>query len=255
VPDPTLGELAARVAVIETKLGIKPPPKPETANFPADIFGKNWYLTIPVKDPGDGWAQEIEQPTLSQYSSRYCELTPAGTEPVGAVLRVWHGGATTSGSKNPRTELREQVKDGLGHASWSSTSGRHRMVVAGRVNRLTKVRPHLVIGQIHSATDDVTVFRVEGNKLWITKGDEPHGYLLDPNFQLGRRYEIGFDVSGGVVSYIYNGQLVPYTLKAATKGNYFKAGAYLQSNPTSAPGESTEEYAEVVIYSAVVTHT
>ena len=72
---------------------------------------------------------------------------------------------------------------------------------------------------------------------------------------MGDQYTIGFDVSGGVVSYLYNGQLVPYTLKAATVGNYFKAGCYLQSNPTSAPGESTTEYAEVVIYSVVVTHS
>jgi hypothetical protein len=230
----------------------KPDPKPGTVNYPADLVGKNWYLTIPVKDPVDGWAMEIEQPTLATYDSKYFLLTDDHT---GAIFRVWHGGATTSGSKNPRSELREQTADGLEHASWSSTAGRHRMVVAGQVNRLTKVRPHLVIAQIHDAADDVTVFRVEGDKLWITAGDSPHGYLLDANFMLGKRYEIGFDVSGGVVSYVYNGRLVPYTLKAATVGNYFKAGAYLQSNPTSAPGESTDEFAEVVIYSVAVTHS
>jgi hypothetical protein len=58
-----------------------------------------------------------------------------------------------------------------------------------------------------------------------------------------------------VVSFLYNGKVVPYTVSSTSTSNYFKAGAYLQSNPTSAPGESTEEYAEVVIYSAVVTHT
>jgi hypothetical protein len=230
----------------------KPDPKPGTVNYPADLVGKNWYLTIPVKDPVDGWAMEIEQPTLATYDSKYFLLTDDHT---GAVFRVWHGGATTSGSKNPRSELREQTLDGLEHASWSSTAGRHRMVVAGQVNRLTKVRPHVVIAQIHDAADDVTVFRVEGDKLWITAGDSPHGYLLDANFMLGKRYEIGFDVSGGVVSYVYNGRLVPYTLKAGTVGNYFKAGAYLQSNPTSAPSESTDEFAEVVIYSVAVTHS
>jgi poly(beta-D-mannuronate) lyase len=127
-------------------------------NYPADLVGKGWYLTVPVKDPVDGWAMEIEQPTLATYASRYFLLTDDHT---GAVFRVWHGGATTSGSKNPRSELREQTPDGKAHAAWSCVSGRHRLVVRGRVNRLTKVRPHVVIGQIHSATDDVTVFRVE----------------------------------------------------------------------------------------------
>jgi hypothetical protein len=229
-----------------------PDPKPGTVNYPADLVGKGWYLTIPVKDPVDGWAMEIEQPALATYDSKYFLLTDDHT---GAVFRVWHGGATTSGSKNPRTELREQTTDGLKHASWSSKSGRHRLVVKGRVNRLTKVRPHVVIGQIHSATDDVTVFRVEGDKLWITNGDNPHGYLLEQAFALGRDYEIGFDVSGGVVSFIYNGKVVPYTVSSTSTSNYFKAGAYLQSNPTSAPSESTEEYAEVVITSATVTHS
>jgi hypothetical protein len=230
----------------------KPDPRPGAVNYPADIVGKNFYLTIPVKDPVDGWAMEIEQPTLATYDSKYFLLTDDHT---GAVFRVWHGGATTSGSKNPRSELREQTLDGLAHAAWSCTSGRHRLVVEGQVNRLTKVRPHVVIGQIHSATDDVTVFRVEADKLWITSGDNPHGYLLDPAFATGKRYKIGFDVSGGVVSFLYNDKVVPYTVNSSSTSNYFKAGAYLQSNPTSAPGESTDEFAEVVIYSVAVTHS
>jgi hypothetical protein len=230
----------------------KPDPKPGTVNYPADIVGKNFYLTVPVKDPVDGWAMEIEQPTLATYDSKYFLLTDDHT---GAVFRVWHGGATTSGSKNPRSELREQTLDGKAHAAWASKVGRHRMVVKIRVNRLTKVRPHVVIGQIHDAADDVSVFRVEGSNLWITAGDSPHGYLLDGSFALGRDYEIGFDVSGGVISYLYNGKVVPYTLTADFSGAYFKTGAYLQSNPTSAPGESTDEFAEVVIYSVAVTHS
>jgi poly(beta-D-mannuronate) lyase len=230
----------------------KPDPKPGTVNYPADIVGKNFYLTMPVKDPVDGWAMEIEQPTLATYDSKYFLLTDDHT---GAVFRVWHGGATTSGSKNPRSELREQTLDGKAHAAWASKVGRHRMVVKIRVNRLTKVRPHVVIGQIHDAADDVSVFRVEGSNLWITAGDSPHGYLLDGSFALGRDYEIGFDVSGGVISYLYNGKVVPYTLTADFSGAYFKTGAYLQSNPTSAPGESTDEFAEVVIYSVAVTHS
>jgi hypothetical protein len=101
----------------------------------------------------------------------------------------------------------------------------------------------------------VTVFRVEADKLWITNGDNPHGYLLDPAFATGKRYKIGFDVSGGVVSFLYNDKVVPYTVNSSSTSNYFKCGAYLQSNPTSAPGESTDEFAEVVISSAAVTHS
>lgn len=229
-----------------------PTPIPETG-YPADLFGKNWYLTLPTPRASDGLATEIHQPALATYTSKYCEPTSSGAP--GVVFRVWHGGATTSGSKNPRSELREEINNGAGHAAWSSTTGRHRMVVEGQVNRLTRVRPQLVIGQIHDAADDVTVFRVEGSNLWSTAGDDPHGHLLDSNFKLGTRYQIGFDVSNGVVSYIYNGNVVPWTLNANVTGCYMKVGAYLQSNPTSAPTESTDEYAEVVLYSATVTHS
>lgn len=228
-----------------------PDPPPTSAKYPIDLFGKNWYLTTPIPRV-DGLATEIHQPDLATYTSKYFELTPDGK---AAVFRAWHGGATTKGSKNTRSELREEIQDGAAHAAWSSNSGRHRLVVHGRVNRLTKVRPHCVIAQIHDAADDVTVFRVEGTNLWITAGDNPHGYLLDGNFALGRDYEIGFDVSNGVISYLYSGRVVPYTLSAKTEGNYFKAGCYCQSNPTNAPSESTDEYAEVVIYSATVTHS
>ena len=228
------------------------PVPPPAAKFPADIVGKRWYLTTPVARASDGLAEEIYQPTLAQYVSKYFELDAAGT---GTVFRAWHGGATTKGSKNSRSELREMGDEvGKVKANWSTTAGRHRMVVEGQVNRLTKVRPHVVIAQIHDATDDVSMWRVEGDKLWLTDGDNPHGYLVDQAFKLGQRYRIGYDVSGGVISYVYNGRPIPWTKSIAATGCYFKCGAYLQSNATSAPGESTSEYAEVVIFSVEKTH-
>jgi hypothetical protein len=227
-----------------------PTPAPTPGEGPASVLDLiPWYLTLPTGTQGS--PNTVHQPALATYSSKYFELTP---EHNGVVCRVWHGGVTTSGSANPRSELRECNRDGT-HASWSTTTGRHVMVVEGQVNRLTKVRPYVVIGQIHDALDDVTVFRVEGSKLWITAGDTPHGYLLDDNFTLDKRYSFGFYAQDGKVSYTYNGAVVPYTLSATTTGCYFKAGAYLQSNPTSAPGESTAEWAEVVLRSVTVTHT
>lgn len=235
----------------------QPEPTPDTpgaARYPADIVGPAWYLTLPTGKQGS--PDTVHQPELATYSSRYFELTPAGD---GVIFRCWHGGVTTSGSSNPRSELREETNGGTAHAAWPMKTGRHRMVIEGQVNRLTKVRPHCVIGQIHSADNDTTVFRVEGDKLWVTNGNDTHAYLVDGAFTLGKRYSIGFDVVGdgttGTISYTYNGAKLPFTLKNADVGNYFKAGGYVQSNPKSAPGESTDEYAEVVIYSVSVTHS
>lgn len=244
--DPTLASLDARLSVVEAKLGITPPAAP-SGKFPADIFGKGWKLTLPING-----AQEVEQPDLATYSSKYCELTPAGD---GVVFRAWHGGDTTSGSKNPRSELREMSAEGKDQASWSSTKGNHTMTVSGQINRLTKVKPQTVIAQIHDDSDDISVWRVEADKLWLTTGDTTHGYLVDPNFTLGKPYTLRYAVSGGVISYIYNGAVVPFTLKSKGSAWYFKAGLYLQSNPGTAPSESTTEYSEVVLRSVSVTHS
>lgn len=229
----------------------EPTPVPDggAARYPGDIVGPNWYLTLPTGTQGS--PDTVKQPALATYSSKYCELTEARD---GVVFRAWHGGVTTSGSPNPRSELRETDPDGS-LAKWSAAKGRHSITVEGQVNRLTKVRPHVVVAQIHGASDDVTVARVEGDQLWLTDGDNTHGYLLDDAFTLGTRYSIGIDVDGGIITYRYNGKLVPYTLTSSDAGCYYKTGCYLQSNPKSAPGESTSEFAEVVLYSATVTHT
>jgi len=200
----------------------------------------------------DGKVVEIRQPQLASYSDLFFGLTDDKT---GVRFRAWHGGDTTQNSRNPRSELREMNADGSDEYNWSFKSGRHSMEVVGQVNRLTRVKPHVVIAQIHGADDDLTVFRVEGAKLYLTKGDDTHAYLLDPNFQLGKRYTLRFDVVDGKCSYTYNGVKPSFTVSSSDTSAYFKTGNYLQSNPTTAPSESTSEYSEVVVYSVTVTHS
>lgn len=248
-----LDRMEAKLDVLLARGGTTPPPDTgpippaPSVRYPADVFGTGWKLTLPING-----AQEIKQPALATYTSKYCELNSVGE----VVFRAWHGGDTTSGSKNPRSELREMKSGGAEQAAWSSTSGRHRMVVEGQVTRLTKVKREVVVAQIHDADDDVTVFRLEGTKLWITSGDTTHGYLVDANVALGQRYTVGFDVTGGMVSYLYNGAPVPFKLQPSrTNGWYFKTGNYLQSNPSTAPSESASEFSEVVLRSVSVTHS
>jgi len=101
----------------------------------------------------------------------------------------------------------------------------------------------------------MTVFRVEGKKLWITDGDTAHGHLVTDDFRLGTRYSLKIEVSGGKTRYWYNGNEIDFTLPNNDSANYFKAGSYLQSNDDSAPGESTSEFAEAVIYELKVSHS
>lgn len=241
---------AMRAAVQDTiaALGPQPaPPAPPPTPAPPSVDLTRWKLTLPVVV--NGKVQEIPPPALSIYSDKY--WTP---QPDGYLCRTWHGGGTTSGSSNPRTELRELNADGS-LASWSTTKGTHTMTVVTQVNRLTKVKPHVVLAQIHDDQDDVTVWRLEGSKLYITKGDNPHAFQVRDNVALGEVLSLGFDVSAGVVRYRLGGQVLDYALTAKTSSCYFRCGLYLQSNPKTAPGESTDEYAEVVLHAATVVHS
>lgn len=212
--------------------------------YPADVFGKGWKLTLPING-----AQEIKQPALATYTSQYCELNGVRN---GVVFRAWHGGDTTSGSKNPRSELRETV-GGDTEGYWPIEKGTHELHILGAVNRLTKVKPHVVVGQVHDEGDDVVVWRLEGPKLWLTDGDNTHAFLVDGNYALGSLYDLKLTITGGLATFAYNGTQLSYSKKIKGKA-YFKTGLYLQSNPSTAPGESTSEYSEVVLYSATATH-
>jgi hypothetical protein len=232
-----------------------PPDPAAPAGLPAGVIDlRPWKVTLPERDH-DGGLLEVEQPRLATFTDRFFDLTAAGD---GVRFRCHHGAPTTSGSANPRCELREM--DGSELAGWSTTQGRHSLRVSGQVNRLTRVRPHVVIAQIHNnkqgghTSRDITVFRLEGRKLFVTDDNDTHAHLVTDDLTVGTRYEVGFDVANGVIGYTFNGQRLPFTLKVEDKSCYFKAGNYLQSNPESAPSESSTEFSEVVIFKVDVDH-
>jgi len=220
------------------------------------INSPNWKLTLPLSG-----APEIKQPALATYSSEWMHLNAAGD---GMVFKAPTDGGTTTNSKNPRSELREMNADGKENASWSTTDGVHSMEIEQSVDVLQiGSKPHVVVGQIHDSADDVTVFRMEGNttgnraiaKLWITKGNTTHGFLVTDAYRIGEKFRVGFQVKNGIISYTFNGRPLNFTLSKKTSGCYFKAGSYNQSggNVTKLPnGES--DYAQVTIYALQVCH-
>lgn len=190
---------------------------------------------------------EILQPQLATYT--HPEWFHLNAEKTAVVFAANWDGATTPNSNNPRSELREMVNNGNTLANWSGSTGRHQMDCELRVTRLDGAH-HVVIGQIHDADDDVTVFRLEGNQLWITDGDNTHGHLLGtytpgPN---STKIKIGFDVFAGTIRYRYNGNTVPYELPMQGDGGYFKTGCYLQVKQNSG-GATVELYSVKVVHS------
>lgn len=234
-------------------LGASVPAK-KMAKLPSEILNlKNWKLNVPegIKTPGT--SDEYRQPELNTYQD---EKWFYANKPGNAVVfRAITGGTTTKGSGYPRSELREMTDDGRKNASWSSSTGTHTLFIDQSITHLPLKKPHIVVGQIHDAEDDVIVFRLEKNKLFV-KMDDEKGPVLDENYQLGTRFTVMFKVKNDKTECYYNG-LLKFSYPKAFNGAYFKAGAYVQSScqgKRKVEGESCETYGAVEIYNLWVKH-
>jgi PKD repeat protein len=208
----------------------------------------NWKLTLPVDTSHAGSPDEYLQPELNGFQdANYFHINSTQN---GVVFTAPCGGATTSGSGYPRSELREMANHGSTTASWSTTSGTHTMEIRQAITHLPVVKPHMVAGQIHNAADDVIVFRLEGSKLFVDQNGV-NGPVITTNYQLGTVFTVKFVAHNGGVDCYYNGQFI-YTYPVSTSGCYFKAGCYTQSNTSK--GDAASAYGEVVIYNVTVTH-
>jgi hypothetical protein len=209
----------------------------------------NWKLTLPVDTGRAGSPDEVRQPELAAFlQAPYVGLS-AGRDAV--LFRAHAGGKTTGGSSYPRSELREMTQNGTQNASWSTTSGTHTMEVRQAVTHLPVVKPHVTTAQIHDSKDDVVVVRLEGKRLFAEHNGQNLADL-DTDYTLGEVFTVKFVASGGRIKLYHNGVL-KLDQAASTTGNYFKAGAYTQSNTSK--GESPSAFGEVAIYDLKVTHT
>lgn len=226
-------------------------PASTSCGYPADVLNlTNWKVTLPIGSQGK--PTEVKPPALATYDlPPWFQVAPGC---AGVQFRAPVNAVTTSGSTNPRSELREMTAGGEDEAAWSSTEGTHTMVISQAITRLPTRRPYVVAGQVHNATDDLSVFRLEGTKLYITNGNNLHHQLVTARYRLGTRFEAKFVVSGGEIKVFYNGFLKT-TIANNFVGAYFKAGAYPQANCTNSSPCDESNFGEVVIYNLTVTHS
>ena len=164
------------------------------------------------------------------------------------VFRCPVEGATTSGSKYPRSELREMTPDGK-KAAWSADKGIHILSYEFLAIRLPLNKPHMVVGQIHDGKNDVLQIRVEGSSAYIAYGKEK--VLFNVN-ALQEWIPIDIEVRGGKVRVYCGGDLKATFKPRSRKGLYFKVGCYLQSNLEH---DEEGEYGEVVVTNIVAVHS
>ena len=225
-----------------------PTATPVVQNVPSNILDLiNWKLTLPIGTQ-DGDPLEVKQPELNSFT--HPDYFRINTATNGVIFGVHADGVTTSNSGYPRSELREMQQGGIINASWASNSGYHAMEITQAITALPKVKPEIVAGQIHDSDDDVVMIRLERKRLFVEADGEDIG-LLDENYQLGKAFTVKIEVSNGrIVVHYNNNKKVDYRFNGG--GLYFKAGAYLQSNPDK--GDQGDAYGEVVIYKLKVDH-
>jgi poly(beta-D-mannuronate) lyase len=203
---------------------------------------------LPTNTAHDGDPDEINQPELAHFvSPPYFDLTPAKD---GVVFQANAGGATTSNSSYPRSELREMASNGTKQASWSNDTGTHTMVVREAITHLPVVKPEVVAAQIHDSSDDVIMIKLSGSHLFVEANSKNIGDL-DTNYALGTTYTAKIVASGGHIQVYFNDALKVDYIKSKS-GLYFKAGCYTQSNVSK--GDAPDAYAQVIIYALQVTH-
>lgn len=246
-----------------------PSPTPITScTYPADILSlRNWKITLPI---GSGSPLEIKPTGILTYKIDPWFIPTQNC--TGVQFRAHTSSpVTTSNSSYPRSELRERTTDGSTDISWSNSSGTHTMTIDQAIMMVPKGKRHVVAGQIHDGSDDVTVFRLElpdnstGNvgSLYVTDGNNTHAKEIINNYTLGTRFQVRFVATAGKIEMYYkpntatNFTLV-HTINKTISGSYFKAGAYTQSNCTKeteyGSACAVDNYGEVVIYNVTVEH-
>jgi len=211
---------------------------------PAQVLNLSAFkVTLPV---GSGSKpKEVGPPQLAKYELKPWFYTDNG---VDVVFRANVDGVTTSNSGYPRSELR-QLKGNGDLAAWSNRNETWSMECELAFTHLPGGKPHVVGMQIHGDdnTDDLTVLRLEGNDLYVTKQDDTHYDLIDGSYSLGTWITVKVIAKkGGGIDWYYNGVKVA-TVAGVWSGLYFKTGAYVQANESNGTG-----YGEVKLRSVKI---
>lgn len=216
------------------------------ARFPAEIIDSSkWYLTLPTGSEGSPDTVETEE--LGSYSSKWFQLNDSKD---GVVFTANTGGATTKNSKYPRSELREMVNGEK--ASWDGRSGTHTMELDEAITKTPSTKPDVIAGQIHGTDDDLILIHLSGSELTVKYDDGKKKAMLDPSYEVGERFRVKIQSADGHVKVWYNGELKA-DLPVYAQTSYFKAGAYVNSNPSK--GADASDVGQVVIYGVEISHS
>lgn len=210
----------------------------------------NWKITLPVDSKGGTSGVAVEVKNLIGYEdSKYFYDAPDGA----MVFSAMADGATTSGSKYARSELREM--NGSDRAAWKLSEG-GTMTATLEVDKVPQKDGgpgKIVIGQIHGQDEELVRLYYENGKVYFvndragSNNDETTFALKDasgkePNISLNEKFSYKIDAKGDALTVeVYaDGQTYTSTSKInsvwQSDSFYFKAGAYLGVNEGTGSG-------------------
>lgn len=217
-------------------------PTPD-GDYAYDVLGlQNWKL--------NAFSGSLNSPSYKDQVSNletYSNENWFYTDGSKVFFKCYAGYPTSSGSGNPRTELREMIADGSDEIYWDGRSGTNRMEWKVAVNQLPS-SGKLCFGQIHGPSDsydDVIRIQFEGDPSqssgdvrlkimgWVTEeNDDGSGDFIDGNWALDQEMhlELIFEGSNVVLYNLDGGRTEIYRFNGcSSNSNYFKAGNYMQS--------------------------
>lgn len=191
-------------------------------------------------------------------NSPYYTMNSAGN---GVQMQVFmNGGRTSTNTKYPRCEFREMATGSTStKASWSGSSGRHRMSGATRVMHFAPDKPEVTVAQMHDSSDDTLQIHVTGSSAtgpqrWRLKTNGNFVADLITNVPLGTEVAWDIDVNNGQLTVKINGATKYTGNPGWGSGQYFKVGDYAQQNSTDQSNPATE-YSRIELRNLFVSHS
>lgn len=216
-----------------------------------------WKITTPQRrSKKDKRAKEYIGNSFKTVSNRYFKMVGNYAQFMAPVQ-----GATTSGSRNPRSELREMHTNLVSNMGWNTHAVTRSLNLKGRIVEVPS-SGRLVFGQIHDGRNDVALLefrRTKGNKGQLYLVLNRKKYYLTHNYTMGHNFAVKLLVRNKRLIVQYNYKTirmyfhphtkkwvyslpVPYRTRA-----YFKAGCYIQGTNSKSRGKGRVQLSAIAI--------
>jgi len=208
----------------------------------------NWKLQLPTSNgvltcTGGSVDEETPSQLAAGFTNAYFYTGSDGAMVFWAPIN----GATTSGTTNPRSELREEIVPGNDGVNWTPY-GTHILAAQCKVLQVSPNTSKVIIGQVHgysgAALPTVKVYYSSGKSYGTVKTnstDDGSDYDM-PSVTVGLSNVINYTVQivNGLVSVSINNKTNTYNLfqsdpNYTNETGYFKAGDYCQDYSCSNP--------------------